>query len=268
MRRHVTQLALALSGLTTIATSIATSREPAAFIPQLLQPGGWPHGAVWVLAPVLAAIVVAWLARLVFILTRAALTLRRLPFAGPPPARMVASIGRTGADRVRCIAGDMPIAFCAGALRPEIFVSECLADELDDQELDAVLLHEHHHLREREPLARAAWEAAAQVLFFFPLARWWSRQRIEVAELRADEAAVRKVGPRPVATALRTLGTARPSGAPFAGVAELRVAQLLGDPLPAQRPPAEVVVASLLGFPFALAVGGCLVQIAVHLLSR
>jgi hypothetical protein len=268
VRRHVTPLALTLCGIVTIAVSVATSRDPVAPLPQLLEPGGWRQVAVWVLGPFLAAIGAGWLARLLIILTRAALTLRGLPLAGPPPARMASSIGRTGADRVRCIAGTMPIAFCAGALRPEIFVSESLTDELNDQELDAVLLHEHHHLREREPLARAAWEAAALVLFFFPLARWWSRHRIEIAELRADEAAVRKVGPRPVAAALRTLGTAMPSGAPFAGVAELRVAQLLGDPLPVRRPPVRVVVASALGFPFVLVVGACLVQIAVHVLSR
>lgn len=267
MRPDRTQVAFAVSGIATIATWMATTRDPGSFLPRLLEPGYWPRVLILAVAPVLAAIVLAWIARLVFILSRAGLTLRGLPCAGPLPARMISSIARTGVDRVRCIAGAAPIAFCAGALRPEIFVSENLADELDDRELDAVLLHEHHHLREREPFVRAAYEAAAQVLFFFPLARWWSRRRIEEAELRADQAAVRRVGTRPVAAALRALGTALPSGAPFSGVAELRVAQLLGDPVPAQRPPAGVVAVSLLGCPFALVVGGCLMQIAAHLLA-
>jgi Zn-dependent protease with chaperone function len=261
------QVAFALSGLVIIAASVVTAPDPAALLQRLAEPGHWPRLIVPVALPVLLVIATAWLARLVFILARAGQSLRRLPHAGPLPARVVAAIARTGAGRVRCIVGDVPIAFCAGALRPEIYFSESLADELDDRELDAVLLHEHHHQREREPMVRAACEAAAQVLFFFPLARWLSRRRIEDAELRADQAAVRRVGSRPVAAALRTLGAGLPSAAPFAGVAELRVAQLLGDPLPAQRPPARVVAASLIGLPFALAVGGALVQIAGRLLA-
>src|SRR5207245_1323744 len=106
------------------------------------------------------------------------------------------------------------------------------ARQRDDAGFGAVLLHERRHLREREPVVRAACEAAAQVLVFFPLARWWSRRRIEEAELRADQAALRRVGPRPVAAALFRLGSTVPAAAAFAGDTELRVAQLLGDPLP------------------------------------
>jgi Zn-dependent protease with chaperone function len=217
--------------------------------------------------PVLAVIVLAWLARIAFVLTRARRTLRRMPTI-VEPERLASAMARTGAGRVRCIDGTVPIAFCAGAVRPEIVVSEGLAERLDDDELDAVLLHERHHVREHEPLMRVASEAAAQVLFFCPLARWWSRRRIELAELRADQAAVREVGPQPVAAALCALGAAMPSQAAFAGAAELRVAQLLGDPLPLERPTAALVATSLLGFPFAIAVVGSVIETVVRMAGR
>ncbi len=146
-------------------------------------------------------------------------------------------------------------------------VSEGLVDRLNARELDAVLLHEDYHARRREPLIRATAEAAAEVLFFVPIARWWSRRRIETAELRADQAAVRRVGPRPVASALCTLGSAARSQTAFAGVGELRVAQLLGDPLPPRRPTPRVVVSSLLGAPFLLLVAGCVVLDAARVLG-
>jgi hypothetical protein len=98
------------------------------------------------------------------------------------------------------------------------------------------------------------------MLFFVPVARWWSRRRIEEAELRADRAAVRQVGRRPVAAALCALEATMPAEAAFAGVARLRVAQLLGEPLPVQRPAAWSIAASLLGLPIAVAMLWCLVQ--------
>jgi hypothetical protein len=116
-------------------------------------------------------------------------------------------------------------------------------------------------------VVRAACEAAAQVLVFFPLARWLSQRRIERAELRADRAALRRVGPRPVAAALVRLGSTVPSTAAFAGDTELRVAQLLGDPLPRQRPTALTVATSLVGVPFAAAVVGCAVLNIAQLLG-
>lgn len=250
-------------GTAIIAATVAMHPTP---VQQLLQPSSWPRLLVLAVLPLLAIVLVAWIARLVFVLSRAARTVGRLPRADRLPARLRSSVARTGVQRVQCISSSLPIAFCAGAARPRIIVSEGLAEQLDDRELEAVLLHERQHLREREPVVRAACEAAAQVLVFFPLARWWSRRRIELAELRADQAALRRVGPRPVAAALFRLGSTVPAAAAFAGDTELRVAQLLGDPLPPQRPALSTVAISLLGFPFAAAVvGSTMLNIALLL---
>lgn len=225
----------------------------------------WVETLPWMALPVLALVPGVWLVRLAFSLTRAALAVRALPRA-EPPAPLASAMRRTGAGSVRCIVDDVAIAFCTGALKPVIVVSDSLADELDGPELDAVLLHEDHHVRQREPLLRAAAEAVADVLFFLPLARWWSRRRIETAELAADQAAVRRVGPGPVASALCTLGTTARTQTAFVGVAGLRVAQLLGDPLPPRRPAASVVAVSLLGLPFVLLVVCCLALDAARVL--
>lgn len=257
LQRSQAQLAgFAAVGTAIIAGTVVTHPAVAQL---LLEPGSWPRLVALAVLPLFGVVVVAWLARLAFVLSRAAITVGRLPRSDRLPARLRASVARTGVDRVQCISSSVPIAFCAGAGRPRIIVSEGLAEQLGERELEAVLLHERQHLREREPMVRAACEAAAQVLVFFPLARWWSRRRIEMAELRADQAALRRVGPRPVAAALFRLGSTVPAEAAFAGDTELRVAQLLGDPLPPQRPAARTVALSLAGVPFAAAVVGCAV---------
>lgn len=254
-RSHLQFLGFLAVGTTVIASSSAAWPVAQVSIRDLLQPAI----LAWAVVSVLSLLLLAWIARLTFVLVRAWRTIRDLPATERMPARLAASIARTGARRVLCISSGLPIAFCAGVVRPSIIVSEGLADELDDLELDAVLLHEHHHAREREPFARAAWEAAAQVLFLCPTVRWWSQERIVEAELRADQAAVRRVGPQPVAAALCRLGATMPAAAAFAGGAELRVGQLLGDPLPARRPGAWTVASSMLGLPFAVTVAACLV---------
>lgn len=259
-RSQVPSAGFVVGGAVIILVSMAAYPRPDVWLQKSGQLIFWIHLLTYVVLPLLAAIVVAWLARLAYVLTRAWLTLRRLPSALQPDARLAMAIARTGARRVRCIEGSLPIAFCAGAVRPEIVVSDGLSAQLDDDQLAAVLLHEHHHVREREPMVRVASEAAAQVLFFFPIVRWWSRRRTEHAELRADRAAVRAVGPQPVAAALCLMGATIPAQAAFAGAAEVRVAQLLGDPLPSRGPGASTIVTSLFGLPYAVAVAGCLMH--------
>ncbi len=176
-------------------------------------------------------------------------------------------MSRTGVRGVGCVAADAPIAFCAGTLKPRILISEGLVAQLGPDELDAVLLHEHEHVRTYEPLLRAARETASDVFFYVPLVRWWSRRRLEDSELRADRVALERLGPRPVAGALWALGgsVAMQGVAGFGGIAELRVAQVLGDALPTRAPGLPLVAISGLGIYLALQVASCLVQAAQRL---
>jgi Zn-dependent protease with chaperone function len=69
---------------------------------------------------------------------------------------------------VLVIEDEFPRAFCAGLLRPRVYVSSGAVALLDEHALRAVLLHERHHMRRHDPLRLAAGRAIARALFFAP----------------------------------------------------------------------------------------------------
>jgi hypothetical protein len=122
----------------------------------------------------------------------------------------------------------LPRAFCAGLLRPRIHVSRGALDLLDDDELSAVVAHEAHHARRRDPLRIFIARALADALFFLPVLRRLAERYSALAELAADEAAVRRSGTRkPLAAAL--LAFDKSPHAAIVGVAPERVDHLLGE---------------------------------------
>jgi hypothetical protein len=84
--------------------------------------------------------------------------------------------------RVTVIADPLPQPFCAGYLHPRVYVSRRTV-ELTKAELDAVLAHEHHHRRVRDPLRLACARILSQALFFVPVLRSLSERYAESAEL-------------------------------------------------------------------------------------
>ena len=68
--------------------------------------------------------------------------------------------------RVGVIRDPRPQAFCAGYLRPAVYVSRRTVELLGDSELDAVLAHEHHHRRVRDPLRIACGRVLSEALLF------------------------------------------------------------------------------------------------------
>ena len=73
-----------------------------------------------------------------------------------------------GDPSVRVIPDSLPQAFCAGYLRPGVYVSERAVELLTESELGAVLAHEHHHRRARDPLRLAAGRILSEALPFLP----------------------------------------------------------------------------------------------------
>lgn len=123
------------------------------------------------------------------------------------------------------------LAFCAGCLRPRIYVSEGLIETLSEKELRAVVAHERHHLRRRDPLRRVVARALADGLFFVPLLRRTSERYAVLGELAADEAAVETLQDRrPLAAALLKLSDREALPYSVTGIDAERVDQLLGDP--------------------------------------
>ena len=81
-------------------------------------------------------------------------------------------------------------AFCAGLLRPRIYVSTAAVAALDEQALRAVLDHERGHQRRHDPLRLSAGRVLARSLFFVPGFRRLAAQHESLAELSADEYAI------------------------------------------------------------------------------
>lgn len=137
---------------------------------------------------------------------------------------------------VNVIADSRPQAFCAGYLRPAIYVSQRTLDLLTDDELEAVLAHEEHHLRVRDPLRFACARVLTQSLFFVPVLRPLGDRYSHVAELQADHAAVRaSAGEKgPLASALLAFDANTDSE--VAGISPERVDALLGQPATWQLP--------------------------------
>jgi Zn-dependent protease with chaperone function len=219
-------------------------------------------GCLGVAVLVVAALgVIAWAVRATWLATAAAREIAALP-RGPNPVPLVAAVGRSGVGEVVCLDGPAASAFCAGLLRPRVFVTSGMVAALTAEELDAVLVHEAEHARRHDPLRRLAGRAAADVLFWLPLVGWWTRHRLEDAELAADRAAIDRVGRSPLARALRATATpAAPMvGARFDGAGPARVTQLLGDPPPPRRPPLAACLLSLLGLILAVSLAMCVGQ--------
>ncbi len=213
-------------------------------------------------ALLLAGVAVSFVVRVTWLLLACGLEARRLVRVECPPA--LASLARElDVRRLRVLPADVPIAFCAGAFRPVVHLSLGACARLDDSQMRAVLIHELDHAQRREPLRRAAMRAASEVGFFLPVLIWLRDRRWERSELRADRRAIERLGPRTVALALWALGSEPgPAGLPaFAGAAGLRVAQLLGDPIPRPRPRTSMLAASLMGALFAVAIVNCAAEI-------
>jgi Peptidase family M48 len=128
---------------------------------------------------------------------------------------------------ITVIADPHPQAFCAGYLRPEIYVSEPTLRLLGEDELEAVLAHEREHQRVHDPLRFVCARILAQALFFLPALAPLGRRYEELAELGADAAAGAAVGRGPLARALLALEASSPL--PVAGFSGERVDSLLGQ---------------------------------------
>jgi Zn-dependent protease with chaperone function len=146
--------------------------------------------------------------------------------------------------RVTVIADPLPQAFCAGYLHPRVYVSQRTVELLTKAELDAVLAHEDHHRRVRDPLRLAYARILSRALFFVPVLRSLSERYAELAELSADHAAVRANAGEvaPLASALLAFDQSGPPGA--AAISPERVDALLGEPID-WRLPSWLLAASL-----------------------
>lgn len=126
------------------------------------------------------------------------------------------------------IADHRPLAFCAGLLRPRIFVSTATVEMLDPRQLEAVLEHERQHRQRRDPLRILIVRSLADALFIVPALSRLAARYAALLELAADARAVQANGgdPAPLASALLTFDERGPDSV---GVDPARVDHLLGE---------------------------------------
>jgi Zn-dependent protease with chaperone function len=140
--------------------------------------------ALLALATIGVGVVLALL-RGVWVIGRSHRRLQRgLPVAGPLP----------GAPDVTVFQHDRVMAFCAGLLRPRVYVSAGALRELGEDELRAVLAHERRHRARRDPLRLVTARLLGEALFFAPAVRTLARRYDTLAELAADDHALAAVG--------------------------------------------------------------------------
>jgi Zn-dependent protease with chaperone function len=145
-------------------------------------------------------------------------------------ARAVCACAPPALGDALIIVDDRPHAFCAGLLRPRVYVSSGAIARLDEPALQAVLDHERHHARRRDPLRLAAARVTARALFFVPGLPGLVRHQQALAELSADESAIMAAPENRAALARAILSFIDGSGLDDrSGVDPARVDQLLGD---------------------------------------
>jgi hypothetical protein len=132
--------------------------------------------------------------------------------------------------RVTVVAGPRALAFCAGFVRPRIYLSEGALARLRPAELAAIVVHEAHHASRRDPL---------RILVARAIGRAFGSREQALADLSADAAAVQRVGDAPLASALLAFD------ADAAGIAAVRVDQLTGEAPRAEVPRALAITAGV-----------------------
>jgi Zn-dependent protease with chaperone function len=132
-------------------------------------------------------------------------------------------------DEAWVISEKQPQAFCAGLLRPRVFVSTGALELLDAHALASVLAHERHHARRHDPLRLACGRVLASALFFIPAYRHLVQRQHALAEISADEAAVLSAGGDRSALASAMLSFSQTSGVDGVGVDPERIDYLLGE---------------------------------------
>ena len=145
-------------------------------------------------------------------------------------------------------------AFTMGLIHPVVYVSGGLTEELDEEELRAVLFHELYHAKKRDPLKAFLLTFIKDMFFFLPLGGYLLERFFVAKELAADEGAVAmSANPFALAGAIVKLLKAKNTHLSFAipvvdrkALVERRVKELL-EPGSGKAPlPSGIVVVTIL----------------------
>lgn len=114
-------------------------------------------------------------------------------------------ISRLGiSEQTLVINSEKNFAFCLGIRKPKIYISTNLVSQLSAKEVEAVLLHEKHHLNKHDTFTMIIATIAHSIFPFFPLlgdlTQWYKVRR----EIEADRFAIKHMGnPHALTTTLK-----------------------------------------------------------------
>jgi Zn-dependent protease with chaperone function len=177
-------------------------------------------------------------------------------------ASFVAAVGRPNHElRAAIIDDDRPLAYCLPRGSQQVVVSTATLAVLGPGQLQSVLAHERAHLRGRHHLMLTAAFALARAFPQVPLLAQAGPQITVLAEMAADDAAVRGHDPGSLAAALVVLARAgaRTTALTAGGVAAAaRLERLLAPPARLGRPTRSVRLAGAVAALALPAVIACL----------
>ncbi|MCX6646334.1 MAG: M56 family metallopeptidase [bacterium] len=148
-------------------------------------------------------------------------------------------------------------AFTLGWLKPGIYLTSGLIENLDPESLDIVIRHELGHCRRRDPLKHMILTAISEILWFIPLVKKYIERHKLLSEVACDMLAVKGGHDRlDVAKTLTSLAanpswiiqTPKPAMSSINDNLELRVRSLLGENLKqlVRLPRKAIIVSSLI----------------------
>ncbi len=176
-----------------------------------------------------------------------------LPAVTPPAdlATVLRTLHLEG--RTTLIACAAPVALCHGLRWPRILLSTGAVRGLSMTEVEAILRHEYAHVRRHDPLRLVVARALAAALPAVPLLGELAATLPAAQELAADRAVLNVLGAEALAGALLKVGDASSSvRGPLvavgafgdAALANARIGQLLGEPVPRLSPAPRTLLAA------------------------
>lgn len=136
------------------------------------------------------------------------------------PSNLITIIKELGLiGRVDIVKDKSKLSFCYGLLQPRVCLGTGLLRSLNTRELEAVLLHESYHVKNRDPLKIILGKTASLMFFFIPLLRDFQNFYAFSKEIAADRLVISNGYRQPLLSVLSKLLVA---GSPrFSGVAAL-----------------------------------------------
>ena len=127
--------------------------------------------------------------------TKTRLLTKKLALLYAPDSEIEPLTHRLGLkDKVHLLDSETPLSFCAGFIWPRIYLSRGIIEKLTPEQLEALLLHEKHHLENYDPLKILLGRLVVSALFFIPILQDILKRYFIEKEIAADRSAIQYQG--------------------------------------------------------------------------